>query len=466
MKLIWVTADTVRKDHISTYDEHRGRITPWLDRFASEAHRFDRHYAASFPTMPARADHATGRSTMSFMDWSPLPPDTETLAQLLARSGVHTAAVVDTPFYWRHGMNYDRGFQTFHPVLGQESLSTRLTRGNRNEARDIRAEWTGEGDLPAPRTFGTAARWLEKHHREDFFLYIDTWDPHEPWDAPDYYTRLYLPDYDGRNVTPVYARIHDVPGFDADDLEIGHAMYSGELTMVDTWFGFLLTHLSNLGIADDTCVIFTTDHGFYFGEHGGLFGKLTYALRPEGDRPFYHGEPDASWGHSPLYEELISIPLLIRVPGAKPGSHQGITTAVDLMPTVLDWFQAEIPSWVEGTSLLPAIQGNVNEGRADFAVTSVPFANPGDTVDSVDNSSRALEAHLCTTITTDRWSLIYTPEPGLSELYDLNQDPYQSHNVIGEYEGEARALHQRFVEFMQQTHVPTELRRPRSELRL
>ena len=61
-------------------------------------------------------------------------------------------------------------------------------------------------------------RWLEHHYKEDFFLYIDTWDPHEPWDAPAYYTEIYRPDYDGEIIEPIYGRWEDVPVFTLEGL--------------------------------------------------------------------------------------------------------------------------------------------------------------------------------------------------------------------------------------------------------
>ena len=79
------------------------------------------------------------------------------------------------------------------------------------------------------------------------FLYIDTWDPHEPWDAPDYYTKLYMPDYDGELVHPIYGRWHEMPGYSAELVDKAHATYCGEVTMVDTWVGYLLRMVENMG---------------------------------------------------------------------------------------------------------------------------------------------------------------------------------------------------------------------------
>jgi arylsulfatase A-like enzyme len=79
-----------------------------MDALAARSMRFNRHYIASFPTMPARVDYLTGRFTMSCVQWQPLAKTDVTVSDLLSNKGIHTAAVVDTPFYTRNGMNYDR----------------------------------------------------------------------------------------------------------------------------------------------------------------------------------------------------------------------------------------------------------------------------------------------------------------------------------------------------------------------
>ena len=239
MNVIWIVADTFRRDHLGAYGNRTIR-TPSLDALAARSVRFDGHYSAGFPTMPTRADHQTGRWTMSFMGWQALPEGVTTLAEMLAERGLHTAASVDTPYYLRDGMNYDRGFQSFFMNRGQDTMWSLIPQpGYHNESLDVRAAWHNESDRNAPRTFMTAIQWLEHHYKEDFFLYVDTWDPHEPWDAPSYYTELYWPGYDGELVLPVYGNWHDVPGYEEEKLKKGHATYCGEITMVDTWVGFL-----------------------------------------------------------------------------------------------------------------------------------------------------------------------------------------------------------------------------------
>ena len=463
MNVIWIVADTFRRDHVGAYGNQAIR-TPALDTLAKKSVRFDRHYAAGFPTMPTRADHLTGRWTMSFMGWEPFDGNVTTVAQILADQDIHTAAVVDTPFYWRHGFNYDRGFQTFFTVQGQEGSNTRVQRIGHHESRDVVAWWRKESDRNVARTMTRAGEWLERHYKEQFFLYVDTWDPHEPWDAPSYYTEQYMPDYDGEIVQPLYARWQDSPGIDEAKVRKALATYRGEVSMVDTWIGNLLRKVENMGLMESTAIIFTTDHGFYFGEHGGLFGKMTYAKRDDGSL-YKLGDPDGKWSHSPLYEELVALPLLLYVPGTDPGAYSGQSSAIDVMPTVLDLFGQESPTWVQGRSLLPAVGDAKHPGR-EYTISTIPFANPGDRVSSVDNVSRPLTAGLVTTVTSGDWSLLYSVEPGMSELYHLPSDPGQAKNLINVETDVAREVHGRLVGFMRETGLADDLLKPRLELRI
>ena len=159
MNVIWIVADTLRRDHLGCYGNPSIR-TPELGLSGGEiGSGFDAHYAAGFPPMPTRADHATGRWTISLMGWEPLPEELVTLAQLLSGAGYHTAAITDTPFYLRQGMNYDRGFQTFVSIPGQGGGAapnwfigkevregfTAMGQGH-HESWDVRDRWRLESD--------------------------------------------------------------------------------------------------------------------------------------------------------------------------------------------------------------------------------------------------------------------------------------------------------------------------------
>ena len=414
--------------------------------------------------MPTRADHATGRWTMSFMGWEPLPEDEVTLAQILAENGYHTAAAIDTPFYIRGEMNYDRGYQTFFFHPGQEGSPTRVQQVGNHESRDIRDRWRLEKDHNAPQTFANAMNWLETHYKEDFFLYIDTWDPHEPWEAPPYYSELYWPGYDGEIIQPIYGHWQDEPGFSAEKVKKANATYCGEITMVDTWIGYFLRRVENMGLMDKTAIIFTSDHGFYFGEHGGKFGKMSFDKR-EGGGLYRFGDSDARWAHSPLYEELVRIPLVVYVPGVEPSVYDGMTSVVDVMPTVLDIAGVSSPGNVHGASLLPRMRDSSAAGR-EFTVSTIPFANPGDEVRSVDSIRRNLVNSQVTTITAGDWSLLYSMDEGMSELYNLANDPEQENNIISGNLGVAKEVHRYLLKFMRETGVSDHLLKPRQEFRL
>jgi len=390
------------------------------------------------------------------MGWEPMPNGQVTLPQLLMPN-YHTVAVVDTPFFVRRNMNYDLGFRSFYEVPGQGGSGGIMS-------EDDRRSWRFETDRHAPRTFTRAMEWLEQHHKEDFFLYVDTWDPHEPWDAPGHYTELYWPDYDGEEVIPMYAHWQDVPGFAEEKVRKAHACYCGEITMVDTWVGHFLRHVENMGLMDNTAIIFTTDHGFYFGEHDGLFGKGTRS-KPTATPFWLDTEENQGWTRSPHFEEVTALPLIIYVPGFNPGVCKGLTSAVDLMPTVLDILGQEIPGVVEGQSLLPMMKDTNLKGR-EFVVSTHPFSNPGQLTRQVDGVERTRKTGSDTTITTDEWSLLYSTEPGESWLYHLPSDPKQEKNVINEKPEVARELHQHLVKFMHDYNLPPELRDPRLELRL
>jgi len=454
MNVIWVISDTFRRDHLGCYG-NQVIHTPSLDAFACRSVRFDRHYIASFPTMPARADFLTGRWTGSFMGWAPLLRDEVTLPEILREKGFNTTAAVDTPCYLRKEMNYDRGFSNFFEVTGQV--------GGKGYSTDICAGMVLESDRFAPRTFIEATQWLEHHYKEDFFLLVDVWDPHEPWDPPGFYTELYWPEYDGEVVKPVYGRWQNRPDINLTEEKVkkAHACYCGEVTMVDTWFGYFLRRLKNMGLMENTAIIFTSDHGFYFGEHGGLFGKATLAQHPDGTLIL---KPRQEWSYSPLYEEVTAAPLLIYAPNIPPGAYSGLTSAIDLAPTVLDILGQEIPSSVEGQSLLPAMKDSSVTVR-EYVVSGPPFVNVGDSVAWVDGWLRIMEKNSSATVTTQEWSLIYAVEPGVSELFHLSSDPKQEKNVIDEHTEVAQELHQQLVKFLRETNVPTLLLKPRLELR-
>ena len=144
------------------------------------------------------------------------------------------------------------------------------------------------------------------------------------------------------------------------------------------------------------------------------------------------------------------------MPGVAPGVFKGLTSAVDVMPTVLEILGQKIQGSIEGRSLLPKMHDTSLPGR-NYAISSIPFANPGDPVRSVDDFLRMLKVSTVTTITADKWSLIYSIEEGISELYDVMSDPKQKNDIISKHPDVAKELHEYLVKFMRDTNVPERL---------
>jgi len=475
MNFIVIVSDTFRRDHLGCYG-NAWIHTPTLDRFASESVVFDHAYTASFPTVPNRRDVFTGRYTFTYSDWAPLPAGETVLADVMTHAGYVTMLIADTPHILARGFNYQRGFSGWDWIRGQENDLWRTSprdpklpcapeklrapeQSVKQYLRNI-SDRQSEEDYFAPRTMARAMRWLEENRdSQPFLLYVDTFDPHEPWDPPQRYVDLYDAGYTGEEVIyPCYA-----PCDFMSEAELRHvrALYAGEVTMVDAWVGKLLSRINELGLRENTAVIFTTDHGFYHGEHG-MIGKS-----------LLQGE---YYSTVPLYEEVARIPLMIRLPGRPPGRQQALAQPPDLMPTILELASVPIPESVQGKSLSPVLRGETDEHRP------IAISSP-----SIIHGRQSVQF---TTVTDGEWSLIYPgagvageggaetaivdsirrvhkrlwPGSGGPELYHLPTDPAQQRNVLAEHPDIARRLHASHSRFLQALDTPEEFLAHRREL--
>ena len=459
--VVVIVSDTFRSDHLGAYGNPYIQ-TPNLDAFARSSVVFEGHRVSSFPTMPARADILTGTLSYTFMGWEPLPKHLPTLPGLLSQAGYRTMGVVDTPYFVRGGFGYDRGFDDFIWVRGQGD-DTRPS-----ERSDYRLTWREESDRLVAKTVTEAEAWLERHHKDEepFFLYVDTWDPHEPWDAPEYYTEKYRPGYKGRQLYPAYAKYEEA-GLTEDDVALAHATYCGEVTMVDFWVGRLLAKLDALNLTDDTIVMFVSDHGFYFGEHG-YFGKAEWIndnqaqASEDSELPGWLAD---SWllsvAPSPLYKELTNIPLIARVPGEEPGRRRAMTTNSDLAPTILELVGLEAPSTTQGWSFADVI-GGVREEHRPFVVSSWPlYFAEGEFTSAIDGSTRRIANYMPLTVTTRERSLILGGPAHQPELYDLTQDPTEQTDVWPSNSAEGAELGEAAISFLERQGTPERYLQPR-----
>ncbi len=433
MNIIIIVSDTFRKDHLGCYGNSK-ISTPYLDLFAKRCIQFNNYFAASFPTMPNRADIFTGKFTFTYLGWVPLPQEEVTLAEVLNQAGYTTAAVVDTPFFLRNGYGYDKGFEDFVWIPGQSSLPSGILP---KQGLRVINERRYEEDYFAPKTMATAEKLLERHYKDKFFLYVDTWDPHEPWDPPSWYVDLYYNKYEGQVVEPCYGDWKEC-GLKKEDVEIAHACYKGEITMVDRWVGQLLEKIELMGLLNNTILIFTSDHGFFFGEHG-YFGKMKR-------------DKMGGWYYSPLYQEITRIPLLVYVPGLEPKQSHAFTQPPDLMPTVLEVLGLECPQSVQGHSFFSVLKGEKEDFR-DLVITSLPLYNIGEKTRVVDNFERNIKEPFPSTVANREWTLLYSIKDQPSELYNIKDDPDQSENVINHKFEVAKNLHHRFIDFLKKVNT-------------
>jgi arylsulfatase A-like enzyme len=427
----------------------------------------------------------TGRYVFPYFNWAPLPADALCFPRLLNGAGYVSMMICDTPHILQHGYNFQRPFTAFEWIRGQENDKWRT------HPRDVKypcdpakirdaftatqkapgspgtlmqhlrntADRKTEADCFAARTMQAACDWLENNRRcGKFFLYVDTFDPHEPWDPPRHYVDLYDPGYTGEEV--VYPRYDLCDYLTPAEVKHVRALYAGECTLVDRWVGHLLARIDDLGLRDDTLVIFTTDHGFLHGEHG-IMGKSIIRAK--------------SIGRVPLYEEIARIPLMVRHPRMKRGRRlNAFVQPPDVAPTILDFAGVDVPDVMDGKSLLPLMTGKKRSLR-DFAVTSnTLLCRPG--------------VYQPSTITTERWSLSYSVPVEESEgagrtrdvdsieraqintlfprleLYDLKRDPGQKRNLAAKRHDVVAKLHREYVRFLEELKTPEEQLAPRREL--
>lgn len=340
--------------------------TPHLDRFARTAMCFDNHFVGSLPCMPARHDILVGALDFLWRPWGSIELWEEAITVPLRKAGVTTMLVSDHPHLFESGgENYHTEFRGWEYLRGHENdpWKTRadpswvgapaLPAGNPRGQyyRENRTWFRDELDFPGPRTMNTAASWLDQNAgaHQRFMLFIDEFDPHEPFDTPAPWVNAYDPDWkDELIIWPPYS-VGTIARGVLTERQARHirANYGSKLSMIDHWFGRLLDAIDCNGLGNNTAVIVCTDHGHYLGERD-IFGK-----------------PGV-----PHYEALGHTPLMIRLPGSAPGRCNALTTNVDINATLYALFGLTPRHVTHGHSLLPLITGEQKQVR-DWALAGV-----------------------------------------------------------------------------------------------
>ncbi len=420
MNVILVILDSLRKDHIGVYGNDWIR-TPNLDALSRDSLRFTRAYPESIPTIPARRAIHTGLRTWPFRNWIPqkgetffpagwqrIPEDQTTLSETLKPEGFNTALISDTQHMFKASMNFQRGFDIFDYIRGQErdryrsplrisqdQVDRYTVPGNddsmRAKVRQYLSNTSGrksEEDYFAPKVFLRAAEYLEvARETQPFFLVVDSFDPHEPWDPPKKYVDLYDEGYRGGE--PVVPNYSDDGWIEGRQLERMRALYAAEVTMTDRWLGNFLNRVSDLGLMDSTLLMVLSDHGIALAEHTAT-GKPFFALWPE----------------------LTDVPFFIRHPGGKGAGQTSdyYASTHDVAPTVLGQLNIEPKQPMEGQDLSRILDGGDPEPRPHFTLGYNDYAWTRD----------------------DRYVMFSRNDGTDAKLYDLENDPDMKKDLAGQ----------------------------------
>lgn len=440
MNLVIIVSDTFRWDYLGAYGNTWIR-TPNLDTLASESALFLDAYVEGLPTINARRVIMTGRNIFPFeyrpqkgdplqqYGWHPLYDEDVTLAEHLQEHGYFTAFFNDVYHLMKPGKNFHRGFDQWFWIRGQEADPYALP--DRSQVEDalakveaaygrkvldeswllkhlvLRKQWKSDADTVVGQTMSRAAEWVRNYRLEKpFYLHVEVFDPHEPWDPPAEYAREYEPDY-GDSLDGCAA-----PGLTSEmsdrQLANARAAYAGEVTLVDRWAGELLGALRDAGRMTDTLVVFTSDHGCMLGEQGQVHK-----------------------GYDRLRNQCTRVPLLIRHPKREAAGVRvrGFCQHQDIVPTVLSVMDLPAPDRVLGRNIWPQTTGR------------------GDPPDYVISAY----CHYVAIRTTDwnymrAWTKGPTGEPLKEELYDLHADPEELTNVVSAHTAVAERLKGRIEE--------------------
>ena len=323
--VVLLLVDTLRASKLRPYNPGSRVQAPTLDRFAQEAAVFDHAQAPENWTKPSVASILTSLTPMTHNtkeQSSSLPQSALMISEVFHDQHFATATFLANG-YVSDRFGFDQGWDFYT-----------------NYIRD-------ERPTDAGHVFRDALQWVEAHREERFFVYIQTIDPHVPYDPPDETLRLYdQSEYTG----PLRNRS---TGLQLEDIKNGRmvltdrdrehlmALHDGEITYHDQEMARFVARLQELGLYDEIVFVVTSDHGEEFNEHGS-YGH----------------------GHS-IYQELLHVPLMMRWHGVIDPRRVGPTVStMDIAPTLCEATGVPIPDEFEGHSLLSSARGVTRPGPA------------------------------------------------------------------------------------------------------
>ena len=423
--IIVIVSDSLRQDHVSYYAGERcPSKTPNIDTLLKDSLVFDNMYPEGLPTIPVRTEWVTGHGTLAGRSWQPLTDTDVTCAEIFRREGYVTGFITDAYHYFKPGQNFHRGYHEWQWVRGQEYDACCTAPAQRRRVEDywkdsfpeswrgllqvvcqnLDNSWRAE-DFPCYKTFDLAADWISRNqtHSKPLFLWVETFDPHEPWTPPEGFDRFKDPAYRGKDfILPPGGRASD--HFSADEIKRIRSLYAGEVAYVDAMAGEFVKVLKDSERYDESLIFFLSDHGHPLAEHGKFLK-----------------------GADRMYSELLKVPFGIKFPGQAHGGRRvkQLAQFPDVLPTLMDaaGLGNNAPA-LHGKSLLPLVRGNVDSIRK---ATISGYHNGQDRC-----------------IRNETWSLILRPGDQPDELYNLVDDPQETHNVVEHHQDIALGLKAQF----------------------
>ncbi|MFX1530974.1 MAG: sulfatase [Promethearchaeota archaeon] len=357
MKVIFILFDTLNRRFLPPYG-NTWVHAPNFKRLAEKTVIFDNCYSGSLMCIPARRELHTGRHNFLHRSWGPLEPFDDSMPEILKNNGIYSHLVSDHYHYWEDGgLTYHNRFNTWEIVRGHEGDAWK------GEVRDPdipeavpnmrqswphwRQDWVNrkymqkEEDQPQAVTFKLALEFINKNYVEDnWFLHIETFDPHEPFFTQQKYKDLYKHQYDGPHFDwPNYGIVTETE----EQVEHIRKEYAASVSMCDVYLGKILDLMDEKDMWKDTMLIVTTDHGFLLGE------KDWWAK-----------------GVQPIYNEIAHIPLFIWDPrsGKKNERRTALVQTTDIVPTILEFFGIKRTKDMQGKVLKEVI--NIDENVREF----------------------------------------------------------------------------------------------------
>jgi arylsulfatase A-like enzyme len=405
VNVILISIDTLNPKHLGCYGYDRN-TSPTIDSLAKAGMLFENAFSHSPKTTPAHLSMFTSLypSVHKVNNWNKyeggyaLDHRIITLPEILKNAGYHTAA-----FTGGGNVQSSIGFGSGFDVYDNDE-----------------------------QVWSSAFDWLDQNHQSKFFLFLHTFRVHSPYLPPPPYNTMFGEKYQGKIIDTEqglqeyfkqnYNADDDFPGShelfwesvdkgNPRDLKRLVALYDGCIRfMNDRMVAVLLNRLGKYDLLKNTLIIFTSDHGEEFLEHGDFL-------------------------HKELYDEHIQVPLIMRFPenSYKKKIVQEQVTLIDLLPTLLDYLGLPIPEMAQGISLMSFIAGQE---------MNLPAFSERTDISDVPDMKKAIR--------TLEWKYIWWPTKKMQELYNLSEDPGEQINVAEKYPEAAAGLHRQVLEWMQE----------------